>query len=373
MDLKNKFCAKPFEFLEIGYPQERGVLCHACCPNQLPKEVGNLKNDTLLETWNSQSIQDIRRSIHEGTFEYCVKEQCPIIQAGELPDKYTVSDKYLKKIIREQQVILDRSPKIINLSYDQTCNLSCPSCRVDYISHNGQGAQDLFNKIGDEIVEVSGKHTERLLFCSSGDPFASQHFKNLLKNLNFSKNPNLKIQIVTNGLLFNERVWSELSNIHGRIEGFCVSIDAASSATYEIVRRGGDWERLLRNLEFIKKLRKSGEIPYVKYDFVVQDHNFKEMPQFVDLGKRFEADFVFFQRIINWGTFSNEEFLERAVYLSEHPLYDEFVEVCKDKRMRDSIVDGGNLSSFIGKPKRRFRLINAIKHSLQKRVPFLRF
>ncbi len=372
MDLKNKFCPRPFEYLEIGFPQERGILCHACCPNQLPREVGNLKDETITEVWNSTAYQEIRESILKGSFDYCVSEQCPQIQSNGLPDRFMVEDPYLKDIIKKNKTILPAGPRIINLSYDQTCNLSCPSCRVDFISHNGLEAQITFNKIGEDIIGMKSPNLEKLLFCSSGDPFASIHFKSLMKNIDFGRNPQLEIQIVTNGLLFNEKVWRELSNIHGRISLFCISIDAGSKEVYKIVRRGGDWSKLLENLKFIKELRERGEIPFVKFDFVVQDYNFKEMPIFVELGKRFSADIVFFQRIINWGTYSKEEFKTRAIYREDHPLYNEFVKICELPIMRDSIVDGGNLSSFIGTPKRKFRILNAIKHSLQKRVRFLR-
>ncbi|OUR93617.1 hypothetical protein A9Q84_19300 [Halobacteriovorax marinus] len=369
MNLKNKFCAKPFTYLEIGYPKSDGkVLCHACCPNQLPKEVGDLSRDSINEIWNSKAYQDIRSSILDGSFKYCDESQCPEIQTNSLPDRDIVTDKRLRKIINEGLVELELGPEVLNLSYDQTCNLACPSCRVDFISSNDQSSQDVFTKIGYEVLNTTADNVKRVLFCSSGDPFSSQHFKSLLQELDFKKNPELRIQIVTNGVLFTEKMWDELQNIHGRIDLVCISIDAAKKDTYEIVRKGGDWHKLLKNLEFIKSLRKKGLIPFLKFDFVVQDYNFKEMPAFALLGKKFGADKVFFQRIINWGTYSEEVFLERAVYREAHPSYEKFVKVCKSNELKDEIVDGGNLSSFIGEPIRKFRLTKAIEHSILKRL-----
>lgn len=369
MNLKNKFCARPFTYLEIGYPTEDGkVLCHACCPNQLPKEVGDLSRESIEDVWNSKSYREIRESILDGSFKYCDSSQCPEIQANSLPDRDIVSDKRLRKIINENKTELDLGPEILNLSYDQTCNLACPSCRVDFITHNDEQSKDVFDKIGIEVLKTTSENVKRVLFCSSGDPFSSQHFKGLLKELDFKKNPELRIQIVTNGVLFTQKMWDELQNIHGRIDLVCISIDAAKEKTYDIVRKGGDFKKLMRNLEFIKGLRKKGLIPFLKFDFVVQDYNFLEMPAFVEIGKKYGADKVFFQRIINWGTYSNEDFLKRAVYLEDHPKYQSFVEVCNSVELKDGIVDGGNLSSFIGEPKKKFRLTKAIEHIIVKRI-----
>jgi len=372
VNLKNKFCDKPFTYLEIGYLKDDGkVPCHACCPNQLPKEVGDLSKDTIEDIWNSKEYKEIRASILDGSFRYCDSSQCPEIQANSLPDRDIVSDKRLRKIINEGRIELELGPEVLNLSYDQTCNLACPSCRVDFISHNDEKSKISLKKIGIEVLKTTSMNVKRVLFCSSGDPFSSQHFKGLIKELDFKKNPELRIQIVTNGVLFTEKMWNELRNIHGRIDLVCISIDATRKETYEIVRKGGDFNKLLRNLEFIKGLRKSGLIPFLKFDFVVQDYNFLEMPAFVDLGNRFGADRVFFQRIINWGTYSNEDFLKRAIYKEDHPRYQEFIKICESTKLKDEIVDGGNLSGLIGEPKKKFRLTKAIEHIIVKR--FRRF
>jgi len=51
------------------------------------------------------------------------------------------------------------------------------------------------------------------------------------------------------------------------------------------------------------------------------------MAAFVDFAKSFNCDFVIFERLQNLGAFTWEEFRERAVHLSEHPLHDEFLTI----------------------------------------------
>ena len=78
MNLKNKFCPKPFEYLEIGSLRDDGrVPCFACCPQLVDLEVGDFDKDSVAEIWNSTEFQNIRKGILDGTFEYCKVEDCP--------------------------------------------------------------------------------------------------------------------------------------------------------------------------------------------------------------------------------------------------------------------------------------------------------
>jgi molybdenum cofactor biosynthesis enzyme MoaA len=104
-----------------------------------------------------------------------------------------------------------------------------------------------------------------------------------------------------------------------------VSVDAARKDTYEKLRRGGKWETLCSNLEYIASLRQSSEIGRFSLNFVVQRENFREMSAFVDCAKGWCADEVRFTKLQNWGTFSPESFVERNVFHPDNPHYGEAV------------------------------------------------
>ncbi|MQN01721.1 MAG: hypothetical protein FRC54_07350 [bacterium LCO1.1] len=60
-------------------------------------------------------------------------------------------------------------------------------------------------------------------------------------------------------------------------------------------------------MEYAAKLRHSGELSYLRFNFVVQRMNYKEMP-LSQKGQALGIDEVFFTKILNWGTYSHEEF-----------------------------------------------------------------
>jgi hypothetical protein len=79
---------------------------------------------------------------------------------------------------------------------------------------------------------------------------------------------------------------------------------------------------------------------------VVQENNFMEMPEFTRLGKRLDFDTVFFGQLINWGTYSDEEFRRRAIHLRSHPRHSALVELLNEEIFRDPIVHLGNLADL---------------------------
>jgi hypothetical protein len=105
--------------------------------------------------------------------------------------------------------------------------------------------------------------------------------------------------------------------------------------------------RLLANLDFVAGLRRERHLSYLKFSFVVQDNNFREMPDFVALGRRFAADVLCFSRLANWGTFSNGELVSRAAQEPAHPNHREFLAVLCHERMRDPRVFLGSLSELL--------------------------
>lgn len=71
------------------------------------------------------------------------------------------------------------------------------------------------------------------------------------------------------------------------------------------------------------------------------------MPEFVNLGKKVGADKVFFQKVVNWGTWSDEIYEQQAVWKEHHPEHQMFLDVLSHPLLKDSIVKRGNLSDML--------------------------
>lgn len=323
---KDYICASPFDNLEMH--EKRSFLC---CPSWvtkwLPEGLG------AKESFNSQEAKEIRDSILDGSYRYCDDKQCPFLMSKN-PSSTIISPLFLKKDLPDsikQRIEAHKnnkefSPRTIQFSFDRSCNLQCPSCRIGIITANSKKIQEVHKTI-EEVEKDYGAEVRTLYITGSGDPFVSVAFRNFLRNFDKSKWPKLTtIHLHTNATKWDKKMWDSMKNIHPYVKTCEISIDAATKDTYENKTRiGGNWDELIDNLKFIATIP---TLKYVKPSFVVQQKNYKEIKLFYDLmsdifGNRAN---IFYGKINNWGTFTESEFNEAAVWKPEHPEHEQFVE-----------------------------------------------
>jgi wyosine [tRNA(Phe)-imidazoG37] synthetase (radical SAM superfamily) len=178
----------------------------------------------------------------------------------------------------------------------------------------------------------------------TGEVFVSKPSRRLLKQLDREHFPKLRLNLISNGQLFNRRAFEEF-DLKGRLCQVQISMDAATEATYKVVRRGGDFTRLLSNLSFLDGLRQQeGEQFSLDLLFVVSAANFRDMVEFVGLGRRLHAT-VRFSLVRNW-YMSGAEFEKINIANSDHPQHREFLQVLSAPEFDEPHVDLGSVSAF---------------------------
>jgi pyruvate-formate lyase-activating enzyme len=342
------FCSQPFTRFEIlGGGGQRGDVFN-CCQNWITKSIGNMKHLSVQEVWNGKAARQIRRSILDGSFKYCRADVCPYLQRVDGPVQRVedIKDERLLEIIRKELTIVPFGPSDVICCFDQSCNLSCPSCRTHIImeTNHGDAILDIQQRLENEALPQA-----RLLYITgSGDPFGSPFFRRWLQTMKRSAMPNLeRIHLHTNGLLWTPRIWLSIpEEIRALVQAATISIDAARPDTYARNRRGGDFATLLERLAFISNLRTEGPLNYLEFHMTVQANNFREMLEFVELGRRHKCDRVSFHQLLDWATFSSDEYAARAVQFAGHPEHAEFLEQITDSRFEDPIVYLSNFSDL---------------------------
>ncbi|SIO25081.1 Iron-sulfur cluster-binding domain-containing protein [Rhodovulum sp. ES.010] len=329
----DRFCAAPFENIET----QPGGDVHFCCPAWLPVPIGNLGAQSAGEIWNSPAAQTIRASIHDGSYRFCSRTHCPKLSGDTLPRNEELTKASQRRVAQARATAMEDGPRKIVLSHDRSCNLSCPSCRKDLILAR-RPEQAAMNKMADEVLFPLMRGADRLRVTASGDPFGSAHFQYVLRHLDRAHAPHLKLDLQTNGVLLTPALWERLK-LEGKVGMLLVSADAARAETYAVLRRGGRWDDLRRNLDFFAELRGAGRIDLFRLDFVVQSANFREMPDFVQLARAVGCDGVKFQMIRSWGTYSPEEFATVDISNPAHPDHDAFLGVLRDPVLRPPFAE----------------------------------
>lgn len=341
--LAGKFCGKPWDWFEVS---DDGAI-RLCCPSWLPTPIGNVLDGDVAAAWNSPEARAIRDSILDGSFRFCVRGDCPYIQSGAMPDRAAVTDPRHRAVL-EQGMLTASPPVHFTLSYDESCNLSCPSCRTEkhLLPRSAERIDRIHDRLGAWLFGTPRGDAFTVQMSGAGDPFASRQFRTWLFTVDGKDFPGLRLHLQTNGVMFTRKNWERMSRLHGHLETVWVSFDAATPETYARIRRGGHWDQLQENVQMMDELRRDGLIGHLRVDFVVQQRNFREMPALLEHLRRFpHLDAVSFMLIRDLGTYAGE-FADHAIWQEGHPQFGEFLEVLRSPLFDDPRVLLGNMASY---------------------------
>lgn len=335
-NLKGKFCPKPFESISI---KENGSVWF-CCSSWLPYSIGNLEENTLENIWHGEAANLIRESIIDGSFRYCNHNVCGDITSNNLLNN---RDSFSTK----------SEPRHIIFENDKSCNLSCPSCRTEKIYYHSGDIYKQKKSLNDKIISgiFNQPHQDEIVLdlTGSGDPFGSKIYRDFLYNFDPTPWPNLMLDLQTNGVMLTPTNWNRIQKWQNKIRAIRISFDAAQEETYNIVRRGGDWKTLLNNCRFLNNEINFRPNIHVLTQFVVQDSNYKEMIDYANLILNNFPNFrsIEFQLVINWGTWTIEDYNQKAVWKNDHPDHNEFLEILKNPIFKHDKINLKNVSSFL--------------------------
>lgn len=321
-------CRTPLNHMELLTDGEM-----YCCCSTFMRSLGNVNNGSILSIWNAVKHKIICLSVVNRTYTFCNKTMCPLLfgKAQKLVDAME-SGAYPE---------MKSSPSVSAIGFDHTCNLKCETCRDEIRIARGAEKEKMLGYARMTVEEILPQ-TEFLIMAGDGEVFASEAYRSVYKSSDMDHVG--YIRLLSNGTLFNPKNWEDFKqNKRGKIM-LTASVDAASKETYEKIRRNGNFDILKANMAFAGELRKKGELSYFRMNFVVQQKNYREMLDFVKWGIEIGADEVFFTKILNWGTYSADEFREISMMEADGITpKKELREILDDPLMKDPIVDLGTI------------------------------
>ncbi len=310
---EEKICLRPFKVAQILNNGD----CVTCCPAYMPNfSIGNILHDDFENVWNSETAQNLRKSLMNNDYSMCDLKTC--IQL-DLINKDELS-KYFENGINKIKM-----PEEIHMGWDFDCNVACITCRNNIIKNDEETLKRL-HSIEDKILNTC-KSAKLFYTSGNGDPFGSGYARDLIKKV-VDVNPDIKFFIHTNGVLCSEKLCEEL-NIKDKITNVIFSIHAAKKETYDKIVRYGNFDKVMQNLEWISKLKEQGQIDKIYMAFVVHKLNYKDMPDFVRLAEKFNA-LASFRYYRQWSKNTEYTYEDMAVFEENHPEHKQFVEMLQD-------------------------------------------
>ena len=166
-------------------------------------------------------------------------------------------------------------PVIFQIQTINQCNASCIMC--PYSSKKNKERQimsdSLFEKIVKEVVK-NGKNSQIHLYLQN-EPFLDNKLFDRIKLIKKLSKGKIETVIVSNGSLLDDEKISKLIESGNDITS--ISVDAFTKDTYDKIRPGLDFEKLLKNVENFSKAPNRNEL---SVSFLVQSKNYHELNDF---------------------------------------------------------------------------------------------
>jgi sulfatase maturation enzyme AslB (radical SAM superfamily) len=333
-NIQNLMCLDPFNSISIDIS---GNASMCSCQMWHPTIIGNVLETSVVQMLSSDLAHDIRNSIRNGTFEYCDETRCGIMINDRLLPTDKLFDREKEKFFNPD--IVD-TPKYVYIAGDQTCNLSCPSCRTHVINNDDEvvkknktvmsvALEQIFNKSSEDPVSVT--------IGTYGEIFASRDMLNFLEKFPITRYPKLELTLQSNGLLIKSR-WDRVKHLANNLYRLSITLDSQNPKTYEKLRRGGTFEKILENLVFVKELKKQHNFEY-SIRMVVQKDNMDEIEEFYNFATFYGADEVEYLRILDWGVYPPGIFQDLDVLDINNQYYDRTIKQLRNlKNKHDNVV-----------------------------------
>lgn len=254
---KKLYCNFPWEALAIDC--DGSISCSCADPFKM-RVIGNMNDDSIMEIWNNEKYQNIRRGLLRNDPSFCYG-------CGYLSKKHENG--------MERPIHIDNGPRMIWIEPAIICNLSCLNacCAKNTPIRETRGKAfmdlDMFKRIIDELRNS----LERINLFNYGEPFIHP---NIFEMIRYARNkaPYIEIFLSTNGMLLNTDE-KRRRLIESGISTLMFSIDGASQETYGKYRRGGDFDIVYNNMKRIIEIRNKDnkKSPKITWSYILFNWN----------------------------------------------------------------------------------------------------
>lgn len=186
-------------------------------------------------------------------------------------------------------------PEYVQIEPVGQCNLKCQMCPIQFRRDGPPYGPvafmkfETFTKILDDFPGLKELHLQGL-----GEPLMHPRFFEMAE---YAAAKGIKVSTNTNLTLINRR--RAESFVTSGIDCIHISIDGATKETYERIRAGSHFERVLNNIELILEARRAAgtDHPRIRLVMVLMKQNLHELPQMVELAHRFSFPAFFVQHL----------------------------------------------------------------------------
>jgi MoaA/NifB/PqqE/SkfB family radical SAM enzyme len=153
-------------------------------------------------------------------------------------------------------------------------------------------------KLVDEIADWGIDH----ISLAGGETLVRE--EDVVELIKYASNkPHMRIDLITNGYLLNEKVCKKL--LEANVSKISLSLDGARKDTHDFIRGKGSFEKVLKAAKILVRLKKEMKSKVeLEFTTVVMRQNFRELVDIFNLMERIGFQYVNYQAVVPDNTFT---------------------------------------------------------------------
>lgn len=203
---------------------------------------------------------------------------------------------YLQSKLRGALLPLERAlgdgrsqpPRFVTLKPTLRCNLRCEFCRFvangDVFGKRDWLELEDWKRVIDEIAPY-----QPYLCLTGGEPTMYPHLSELLAHIN---RRGLRSVLTTNGTLLEHRAEALMASPPGLV---ILSLDGPRAVHDAVRKQEGTYDRALRGVCALQRLRKREHAPYLVINTAITGHTYESALEMVEVAREFGAFALNFQ------------------------------------------------------------------------------
>jgi radical SAM protein with 4Fe4S-binding SPASM domain len=167
------------------------------------------------------------------------------------------------------------------------CNLNCKTCdRAEHITRPQHLNLEHFKRI---VMQI---HPKKISLSGNGEPFLHP---NMIEMISLAKEQGCSVDITTNGTLITSERCDQI--VKSGLDLIKISLDGVTRETYQTVRGTDKFLQILDGIHALVETKKrlNSLTPFIRLNYVITNHNYREITKIVELADKLSVDGVFFQ------------------------------------------------------------------------------
>lgn len=354
-----KICKRVYDWLQVVNAEGDVRVCSWMHDNV----IGNIIENDYRTLINGKKANEIFSTFEDGSFSKCDPDNCPYLSNGKVDEIYVEVDEW------------PEYPHTLLLGYEGNCNYKCTCC-TSFLHMKDTRENDYAQQydILEEKLKEMMPYIKEISANGRGELFASPHTMKLLNEWKpLAPKEEIKIALETNGSLFNEKNWKKIENLGKYYLRVVITVMSFDEMVYQHLSGTKlPISNIENNLHFVKKLRDEGIVNSFELATVLQEENFREMPEFTRRCiEEFGADKVRIRPIFPGGIYDKNIQWFMDVRNPYHPYYEQYCEIMKNPIFKNPkvLLWSGELASDRGpgplEDAKQLKIMNIVNQLLE--------